>query len=417
MDSQSQYVARASEFDRAFDDDSRSPNSGQTEFEFVPVRQMLIPKPVVYLIDEMIETDCMAMLFGASGSGKSFLAIDWSCSVATGTPWFDHDVKQGSVFYLAGEGHAGLSRRLAAWQSHSGINLEPAPLFVSKVPAQLKEWRSASAVIAAIERLSTDHGTPALIVVDTFARNMGSGDENSNSDVSQFVNNIDQMRARLGCVVLLVHHTGHAESERARGASALPAAIDSTFRMDSKTSGITLVNVKAKEDELAKPIALVLEQLELPDWLDAKGRVMKSAVLVSGVSSSATTEKALSQVQNDAIRAFHKAAREHGLLDVDGKFAGLHIDAWRTEVYRTSTADNPEAKKKAFQRVRADLVEQGQVSVNDDIYRLCGVQRVMEVGFAADLREKKANTMNPDDYRDTGHNRDIDGTCPDVASP
>jgi hypothetical protein len=417
MDSQSQYVARASEFDRAFDDDSRSPQSGQTEFAFVPVRQMLIPKPVVYLIDEMIETDCLAMLFGAPGSGKSFLAIDWSCSVATGTPWLGREVKQGAVFYLAGEGHAGLSRRLAAWQSHSGINLEPAPLFVSKVPAQLKEWRSASAVIAAIERLSTDHGTPALIVVDTFARNMGSGDENSNSDVSQFVNNIDQMRARLGCVVLLVHHTGHMEAERARGASALPAAIDANFRMDSKTSGITLVNVKAKEDELAKPIALVLEQLELPDWLDAKGRVMKSAVLVSGVSSSATTEKALSQVQNDAIRAFHKAAPEHGLLDADGHFAGLHIEAWRTEVYRTSTADTPEAKKKAFQRVRAELVKQGQVSVDDDIYRLCGVQRVMEVGFAAALRAKQTKTMNPDDYRDTGHDRDIDGTCPDVASP
>ncbi|MBK9442974.1 MAG: AAA family ATPase [Comamonadaceae bacterium] len=72
----------------------------QGGFEFVIAGQLLIPKPVVFLIDEMIETDCVAMVFGASGSGKSFLAIDWSCSVATGTPWLDRDVKQGSVFYL-----------------------------------------------------------------------------------------------------------------------------------------------------------------------------------------------------------------------------------------------------------------------------------------------------------------------------
>lgn len=420
MDNQSKYNACVSEFDRAFDDDSRSPQSGQTEFEFVPVHQLLIPKPVGYLIDEMIETDCMAMLFGASGSGKSFLAIDWSCSVATGTPWLDREVKQGAVFYLAGEGHAGLSRRLAAWQSHSGVSLLDAPLFVSKVPSQLMDLRSALAVTTAIERLSIDHGKSALIVVDTFARNMGSGDESSNADMAVFVNHIDQMRARLGCVVLLVHHTGHMEAERARGASALPAAVDANFRMDSKTTGITLVNLKAKEKELEPPIALVLKQLELPaEWLDAKGRVMKSAVLVEAVNSSTSNDKdkALSQVQHDALHSFYAAAQLHGQLDADGKFAGLHVEAWRKEVYRTSTADSADAKRKSFQRVRNDLVKQGQVSVADDIYRLCGIQRIMEAGFATALREKQTKTMNPDDYRDTGHDRDIDGTCPAVASP
>jgi hypothetical protein len=193
--------------------------------------------------------------------------------------------------------------------------------------------------------------------------------------------------------------------------------------MDSKTTGITLVNLKAKESELAKPIALVLEQLELPaEWIDAKGRVMKSAVLVSGEAGIVPKDGALSSVQltsvqNNALRAFFKAAPEHGLLDADGKFAGLHVDSWRDEVYRTSTADSPGAKKKSFQRVRTDLVERGQISVDDDIYRLSSIQRVMEAGFAIALREKHTKTMNPDDYRDMGHERDIDGTCPCVASP
>jgi hypothetical protein len=144
---------------------------------------------------------------------------------------------------------------------------------------------------------------------------------------------------------------------------------------------------------------------------------MTSAVLVSGVVSIATTEEALSQTENDAICAFHRAAPEHGLLDADGNFAGLHIEAWRTEVYRTSTADNAETKKKAFQRVRVKLVKLGQLTVADDIYHLSGIRRVLEAGFATALREKRAKTVNPEDHRDTGHDRDIDGTCPDVASP
>lgn len=133
-------------------------------FEFVSARELLIPKPVYFLIDETIETASLAMLFGAIGSGKSFTAIGWSCAVATGTPWFDREVKQGAVFYLAGEGHAGLSRRLAAWELHTGHSLEAAPLFVSKVPAQLMNLSSANAVMGAIGKLSAEHGNPALIV-------------------------------------------------------------------------------------------------------------------------------------------------------------------------------------------------------------------------------------------------------------
>lgn len=38
-----------------------------------------------------------------------------------------------------------------------------------------------------IARLAECHGQPALIVVDTLARNMGAGDENSNADIGTFV--------------------------------------------------------------------------------------------------------------------------------------------------------------------------------------------------------------------------------------
>lgn len=395
-----------------------APSHTVGRFEFVSAGQLLIPKPVFFLIDEMIETECLAMLFGATGSGKSFLAIGWSCSVATGTPWLDRDVKKGAVFYLAGEGHAGIARRLAAWELHSGHSLETAPLFVSKIPAQLMDIGSAIAVTAEIERLAVEHGSPALIVVDTFARNMGSGDENSNADIAVFVSHIDQMRARLGCVVLLVHHTGHMEGERARGGSALPAAMDCIFRMDSKASCMTVVSIKSKEAELSKPLALALEQFELPDWIDAKGRVMSSAVLVSGVNSAASSgkEMTLSKVQNDALFAFYIAAREQGKLDTSGKFAGLDVEAWRTQVYRASTADSIEAKKKSFQRVRSDLVRLGQVSVDNDIYRLHGFQKILHGSFAASLRNKRVESSIDDDYRDTGHERDIDGTCPGIAS-
>ena len=81
---------------------------------------------------------------------------------------------------------------------------------------------SAARVAQAVEALAADHGTPKLIIVDTLARNLGNGDENSNADIGMFINNIDiHLRSRFGAAVLIVHHTGHLEKDRSRGASSL----------------------------------------------------------------------------------------------------------------------------------------------------------------------------------------------------
>ena len=203
-------------------------------FAFVSAGELTAtPTPGSYLIDGIIETEALCLLFAPPSAGKSFVAISMAAAIATGSDWLGRGSKQGSVFYLAGEGHAGLARRLKAWELYSQSSLITAPLFVSKTPAALMNETSSLAVLGAIEALSALHGPPRLVVIDTFARNMGDGDENSNADVGVFINRIDNMRANLGCAVLIVHHVGHAATERARGASALHAAMDTVFRLDA----------------------------------------------------------------------------------------------------------------------------------------------------------------------------------------
>ena len=342
-------------------------------FQFVSASELVTtPHLVTYLVDELIEHPALVLLFAPPASGKSLLAIDWAACVATGVPWFGHDTKQGSVFYLAGEGHAGISRRLRAWELHTHQSLENAPLYVSQTPAALMDETSLKEVTEAVERLSAEHGSPALIVIDTFARNMGNGDENSNADVGLFVHHIDLMRHRLGCTVILVHHSGHGEKDRARGGSSLPAAMDASFRIDAKLGGLQLVHIKSKESELSAPLMLELKQQELPGWLDSKGREMTSAVLVKREGSGSETQqrKQLTPRMKEAINAFQRAADEHGEVGEGGLFVSVHVDAWRAEYYRTSTDDTPEAKKKSFQRVRQDLRNANLLTVENDLYQL-----------------------------------------------
>jgi hypothetical protein len=92
--------------------------------------------------------------------------------------------------------------------------------------------------------------------------------------------------------------------------------------------------------------------------------------------------KSLTANQKFAMAAFSSAAKVNGTLDSTGNLAGLHVETWRVEFYKNSTADNTNAKKTAFGRARKELVELGQVSVLNDIYRLKNVELFDESDFA-----------------------------------
>jgi len=152
-------------------------------------------KPIAWLVRGFVEADSLALVFGEPGHGKSFLALDWAASVATGTAWHGSPTRQGAVFVVAGEGRNGIARRLKAWELAGGVTLEGAPLFVSHAAASLADWESAREVVAAVEARAKATGhAPALIVVDTLSRNLGPADENSSADMAAFIRHLDAMR-------------------------------------------------------------------------------------------------------------------------------------------------------------------------------------------------------------------------------
>ena len=165
-----------------------------------------------WLIDDVIEADSTAMIFGDPGSGKSFVALDWACRIASGTPWRGFDVEQAPVGYILGEGQAGLGRRIKAWQEHNGISLDKMPIHAAHAVPMPDELELASL----IRDIADEIGQPALVVIDTLARNFGPGDENNTQDMSRFIAACDRVRRAFGCTILIIHHTGHGEKARAR---------------------------------------------------------------------------------------------------------------------------------------------------------------------------------------------------------
>ncbi|MGC8703819.1 MAG: AAA family ATPase, partial [Thiomonas sp.] len=74
--------------------------------------------PVRWLVRGVLPAEGLAALFGASGSGKSFLALDLAAAIAEGRRWFGYRVNAAPVVYVGLEGEAGLSQRVQAWEKH-----------------------------------------------------------------------------------------------------------------------------------------------------------------------------------------------------------------------------------------------------------------------------------------------------------
>ena len=349
------------------------------EFRFVVVADLELRAPE-FLIDGLIETDTLGMIFGDPGSGKSFVAVDFALCVASGTPFNNRQVKQGSVFFIAGEGHNGMARRFYAWSKDRCVPLEGLPLFKSERAAQFLDVNSAITVAEAIDRMIKKFGNPALIIVDTVARNFGPGDENSTLDMGGFITAIDQLKGRYpGITILLVHHSGHSEKQRARGSIALKGALDCEFRVTKNENVLSLDCTKMKDADKPPTLHFTLDTIELNG--DTSSAVLKPTEPIERPSRLTTTQKL-------GLETYTKAAAKDGIWDING-FNGVHVEVWRKEFYAKHTGDTSDAKRKAFQRVRNDLIKNGQMGIHDDVYLTGDQGLVIDIETLHTERDKR----------------------------
>jgi len=314
-------------------------------------------RPPHWLLRGMLERDTFALIFGDPGCGKSFLAIDWACRVATGTPWRGHDVRSGPVVYVAGEGQQGFGRRIRAWSEHHGVSLTDMPLYLAPAVAIPSPGDLIALVTAIDAGVTVHHGQPVLIVLDTLARCFGGGDENSTKDMSAFVLVCDAIRQRFGCTILVVHHAGHGDKSRARGAIALKAALDAEYRLANDT-GLLLTATKMKDAEMPPPLALELVTVELPGAVDDYGNPVTSAaieVLDAEIGAIVSKVKSIRPRGKWQDIGFAVARRLIATND-DGR---VSIDAWRDGCQAAGMV------RQNQHRVLEGLVNRGDIALND----------------------------------------------------
>jgi hypothetical protein len=225
-------------------------------FRFLDLDDIEDLTPPDWLIDNVITTSGLSVLWGKSGDMKSFVALDMALCVAAGAPWHGIQTKPGLAIYVAAEGAFGLARRAVGWRHTRGKDL-PKPNFkivphtISMVSSDLDQ------LIEQIQGLPTK---PTFIVIDTLARTFGAGDENKQADMNAYVSASDRLREATGAHVMIVHHTGVHADKRERGSNVLRGAADTMMKVQRNGERLAIVNQapegKQKDAEEFKTIYL-----------------------------------------------------------------------------------------------------------------------------------------------------------------
>jgi hypothetical protein len=285
------------------------------------------------LIAGIVPQNCLFALSGPYGSFKSFIALDWALSVASGHPWHGHAVTSGPIVYVAAEGVEGMGKRAQAWSIRRRVPLPENVLFQTDAP-QLMQPADVEALLREISKMPE---SPRLIVIDTLARHMAGGDENLQRDMNAFVSGADRLWRETGAAVLLIHHSG--KNGKMRGSTVLPGGLEALFEMQATSEKtVTLTCDKQKDNARFKPLGLVAHVCELPET-DEEGKTVTSLVFdidTTGPKAAEVTPKA--KAASEALAAFP---------------SGATYSEWETETVKKGT------RKGSFHYLKDALLRDG----------------------------------------------------------
>lgn len=244
---------------------------------FQPVRasRFVGGEPTYWLIKKVIPDAKLVVLYGPSGSGKSFMALDLACAICNSDNWRGYKIpKPGRVVYVASEGAKSFGKRIEAYSLEYGIPIDDIDLYVIADNPSVMKGDDVRDLIRAIHAL----GPVRLIVMDTLARAMTGGNENASEDMGMAISQCDVIATVLKTTVMLIHHSGKDDAKGARGHSSLKAAADAELEVSRSDDSRVLHITKQKDGEDGLDFGFKLREVKLGE--DEDGDDITSCVCV-----------------------------------------------------------------------------------------------------------------------------------------
>lgn len=303
-----------------------------------------------YLVEKLIGPGAMSVVYGDSNTGKTFVCLDAALHISLGREWMGKKVKQGLVIYVAAEGGVGIEKRIDGFRKYHKLEKVNVPFCLIPSAINLLNPKThVKELIDIVKEVELEFKQKTqLIVVDTLARAISGGNENSSEDMGAFVTNIDSIRQSTKSHVMVIHHSGKDTAKGARGHSSLKAATDTEIEVANCTVRVT----KQRDMDFTKPFGFKLEQIEI--GRNSLAEAVTSCVVLPAHNSSiqdfSKTEPGTDTLGGRSLKALRNVLDWSPIpapndLDLpDGKMVA-EIEEWREEFFKLAYPDGE--KKRA----------------------------------------------------------------------
>jgi putative DNA primase/helicase len=338
------------------------PETPTLKFKALTIQDIQRMPPVNWLIDKIFPVNSFCMIYGEPGQKKTFLALDMALSIASNQEWHEREVKAGTVLYIAGEGVGGLNKRIGAWMAHYALDASEIDFMVVPVAVNFISEEDINQLIALIDDTGKQY---RAIFIDTVARAILGGDENSSTDMGKFVAGCDAVRNHTGATIIGIHHSGKDDSRGMRGSSSLMGAVDTVLKVEQNedTKNITVTMKKQKDEEEIQPLTFASKLIEF------------------GIGQSSIILEAIETPENDGSKAnTFNAKKRHDLAleylqdciansseQMFGQPA-TQLNQWKLECYsRYLGGENQDARRMAFKRAYDRLTMTKQIACKNGV--------------------------------------------------
>lgn len=291
------------------------------------------------------------IIYGPSGSGKSFLSAHMADCLGYGSAFFGFKTQIKKVVYINLEGS--MKTRLAAIRADKKRDVSDNVRFVTE-PFHILED---------VEALAADIPEGAVIFIDTLNAASPGLDENSSRDMGLILEAAKKLQQITKGLVVIVHHSGKDASKGLRGHSSLYAAMDAVIEVGRNGDSRYWRLAKSKEGRDGIRRGFRLKSVGL--GYDADGEPVTSCVVEEDNTALQDEAKPLTPALRYALETLE------AVLDRYKRYT-VPLEQWREEFYTRHTADNLNAKKVAFRRARMELQNIGKLSVINDEYGIVG---------------------------------------------
>lgn len=322
-------------------------------------------KPIDWAVKGLIPTSGITVLYGASGSGKTFLAAHLALCIASGADFLKHKVKnRGTVIYLAAESPTSLERRLAVMSKldktgYGGYKFSGQEVAIFKGNIDL--FNKPDSVMEAIKVFFDPLLDPiGICIIDTLSAAYAGLDENS-GDMALVVKQAENISRELLCPVVIVHHTGKDTTRGLRGHSSLRGNIEQALYVDYSNGQRSIKVDKIKDEKLGDEVSFDLISIDT-GIVDEDGEIVKGCLVQYGafdaVAKGVNNRGALIPHGTTALKAFNAA------LDSIAPNRYVPEELFREHLRPLFSHHDQKHRKTYADRGITDLINKNYIEVN-----------------------------------------------------